>query len=214
MCSVAASVVSRQYMHVRRSSRSQRPTWRKPCVLHVDRRQLAKRRKARQRRQRPSSTFLQLTPRPRSAGIFESATNPRLPRFGHSRPQSDSSVFDRLSASKPVVGGDRVLRAQPAQARHAPRCAAWPRRRSARRRRRAHRDWAGATRCAKPSEVMPVTCQNRSSSTTPSSPARLARPVVGERSVDQQVRPRFGSVAGAPCLQQREVRAAGAGRRR
>ena len=27
--------------------------------------------------------------------------NPRLPKLGHSRPQKDSSVFDRLNATKP-----------------------------------------------------------------------------------------------------------------
>jgi hypothetical protein len=48
-----------------------------------------------------SSTFLQLTANPRSAGIAASAVNPRPPRFGHSQPQMYSIVCERLSAAKP-----------------------------------------------------------------------------------------------------------------
>src|ERR1039457_6467888 len=48
-----------------------------------------------------SSTFLQLTARPRRAGISDSAANPRPPRLGHSRPQMYSMVCERLSARNP-----------------------------------------------------------------------------------------------------------------
>src|SRR5262245_49143026 len=83
------------------SNRSQRPTWRKPSSgtsIGINARKAGKLGKA---DNEVSSTFLQLTAKPRSAGIAASALNPRPPRSGHSWPQMYSIVCERLSAAKP-----------------------------------------------------------------------------------------------------------------
>ena len=101
MCSVATSVVSRQYIRTSDSSRSAPPTWRNPSSgipMGVSSVRAGKRGRA----DRPaSSTFLQLTARERSAGIAASASNPRPRRFSQSRPQMRSMVRERLRAMKP-----------------------------------------------------------------------------------------------------------------
>ena len=105
-------------MHVSRSSRAQRPMWRKPasCTpIGVSSRSAGN---SGNSASTSSSTFLQPDAQACSAGIVEKARNARLPKFGHTRPQNPSIVCDRLSASKPVLGRDRLLRAQLAQPRH------------------------------------------------------------------------------------------------
>ena len=107
----------------------------------------------------------------------EARETPRLPKFGHSRPQNPSSVCDRLSASKP----SSVATASCARSRRRRGIAAMCRIATSSLNRPSAPStsrFGSVAECAKPSDVMPVTCQNRSRSTTPSRPARLARPAL------------------------------------
>ena len=208
MCAVATSVVSRQYMHVRRSSRSQRPTCRKPSSVHVDRRELAQRRKLRQRRKRRVVDVLaahaEATKRRHAR---EARRNPRLPRFGHSRPQIDSSVLDRLSASKPssvaTVSWARSLRRRgiAAKCRMATSSLNLPSAPSA-------PGSAGATRCAKPARRDAGDVPEEIELGHAVETGQAGEPVVGEWPIDQQRAPPVSrSASSPPChvFQHRKV---------
>ena len=120
----------------------------------------------------------------------------------HDCPGADTRVprATRASASGSAPRTRRRWRRCPVRAAGegaaASRSAPWPRRRSTSPSAPSASRLGRCARCAKPSEVMPVTCQNKSSSPTPSSPARASQAVVGERAVDQQAAG-FVSVAGA-----------------
>jgi hypothetical protein len=72
------------------------------CVADVHRQEFTEEGKRGNSESERSSTFLQLSAMPRSAGIPLRAKNPRPVRLGHSRPQTYSMVCERLSAVKPL----------------------------------------------------------------------------------------------------------------